>query len=178
MANQGVGEPAARRAASYAHSVRVLERTLGVVLAADLFAMMMVTVVDVVGRYFFNAPMPAGYEITSVMMGLSVYFGLPLTTARREHIRIGLLDELFRGRARQVQTRLVDLFCAGALALFAWFLWVQGDTLAAEHNMLLFLDVPLAPFVYAMSVLAGFTVLVVVLLIWLRVPAGEATGVS
>jgi TRAP-type C4-dicarboxylate transport system permease small subunit len=144
-----------------ARTERAIETLLGVALAAILFGMMMLTVIDVAGRYFFNAPITAGYELTTVAMGVSVYLGLPLATAKREHITIGLLADRITGAGRRVQATLVDCFSAAVLAIFARELWLQAGKLDAENNLLLFLGIKVAPFVYVMSVLAGATVVVI-----------------
>ena len=47
----------------------------------------------------------------------------------------------------------------------------QADKLAAENFMMMFLDVRVAPFVHVMSVLTGFTVLVLAAQIVLRAAA-------
>ena len=75
--------------------VRRLDRTLGLVLAALMFAMMLLTFVDVVGRQLFNAPVLGGNELTRIAMGLLVYIGLPLVCLRREHITIGAACSVF-----------------------------------------------------------------------------------
>ena len=74
---------------------RLLARTLGYLLAALVFVMMILTFVDVVGRQAFNYPVPAGFEITELLMGYTVYLGLPLVCARQEHITINVLDHLY-----------------------------------------------------------------------------------
>ena len=61
-------------------------RLLGLGAAVLLFAMMVLTFVDVWGRYFFNSPVPGGFEVTELMMAALIFAGLPLATgARRAH---------------------------------------------------------------------------------------------
>ena len=45
-----------------------LEIVLGCVSAVVLFLMMMVTAVDVIGRYLFNTPLAGGFELTEMML--------------------------------------------------------------------------------------------------------------
>ena len=48
-----------------------LERILEAIMATFLLAMALITAIDVVGRYFFSAPLPGGYEIVQYLMALS-----------------------------------------------------------------------------------------------------------
>ncbi len=154
-----------------------LERALGYVVGALLFAMMVVTLVDVVGRYGFNAPLPGAVEITELSMGILVFGALPLVTARTEHITISLFDFAIRGRARAIQNVLTNVVSAVVLAFFAWRIWLKGDELASYGDTSSYLGVPLAPFAYFMSVMSAATVVIVLLLIRRQVTAERREGV-
>ena len=95
--------------------VRLLDQTLGMVLAVLVFAMMVLTFLDVLGRQALNSPVPAAFEITEVMMGFTVYLGLPVISARREHLTIGLLDYLFTGAVRRIQGVVLNLLMGASL---------------------------------------------------------------
>lgn len=139
--------------------VRLLDTTLGVVLAVLVFLMMTLTFCDVVGRGF-NAPVPAAFEITEVMMAFVVYLGLPVVCARREHIAIGLFEHMFKGVARRIQNVTLNLLL-GVLCLFwAREVWIQANALAAANELLMFLQVQIAPYVYVMAVLTVLAALV------------------
>jgi TRAP-type C4-dicarboxylate transport system permease small subunit len=133
---------------------RSLEASQGIVLSILLFAMMTITFFDVIGRYVLDAPIPAAYEITTLLLGTVVYVALPLTTAREEHVTISLLRSLFRGAARRVQLTLVNILGAGIIGAVAWRLWVQAEKLAGMGDRLMLLGLPLAPIVYLMSAMA------------------------
>ena len=74
-------------------------RLLGVVAAIDLFAMMMLTFIDVTGRKLtgtvaFAKPVYGAYEITELLMGVLIFSALPLVTAREGHVTIDIFDRL------------------------------------------------------------------------------------
>ena len=54
--------------------------------------MMMITAVDVAGRYLFSKPLAGGFEIPEMMLAALIYCGLPLVSKRREHIVIDTFD--------------------------------------------------------------------------------------
>lgn len=107
-------------------SVPVL--TLAFVSCVVLFAMMVLTFVDVVGRKFGN-PVSGANEVISLMMPALVFCILPLVNMREGHVTIDLLDKFVPTGVKRVQAVLVSLLSAGAMALIAWRLYVK----AASH---------------------------------------------
>ena len=73
---------------------RGLEALLGAISGAVLFLMMLLTAIDVAGRYVFNKPLQGGLELTEMMLAALIYCGLPLVSKRREHIVIDTFDPL------------------------------------------------------------------------------------
>ena len=49
---------------------KTLEKLLGVISAAVLFLMMVITTVDVFGRYVLNQPLPGGFEMTEMALAV------------------------------------------------------------------------------------------------------------
>lgn len=130
------------------------------IVAALIFAIMALTVVDVVGRYLFNAPVKGSIEAIELMLGLLIYMAIPLASARSEHIRIDLLDYLLGPRARRVQRLVGSGASAVVMAFIAWRLYERGAQFAQFNDTSSHIGVPLAPVAWAMAAFAGVTVLV------------------
>jgi TRAP-type C4-dicarboxylate transport system permease small subunit len=146
------------------HPVRgPLLRLLALALAAIVFVLMAITFVDVVGRQVWNSPLPAAFELTRLALGTMVFVALPLVTAADEHVTIGLFNGLFGEQATRVKRFLISLFVALLSIAWARELWIQAGALWEQNERLMFLGVRLAPYVYAMSVLTGLTVIVALL---------------
>jgi TRAP-type C4-dicarboxylate transport system permease small subunit len=152
---------------------RILDRSLGLVVAFIMFFMMILTFIDVVGRQGFDLPVSGGGELTEIALGFVVYIGLPLVCIRREHITIGLMAGLLKGPVRQVQHILLNLLFASVTFIWARQVWIQADSLAAANNELMFLKVSIAPFVYVMSGFAFFACLIFVFLAWCYLRGAE-----
>ena len=56
------------------------------------------------------------------------------------------------------------ILSAGVIALITWRLWLKADELAANGDASVYLGIPLAPFAYFMSVAAGGTIVILLLL--------------
>lgn len=123
-------------------------------MAADLLAIMMLTVVDVVGRYFVNRPILGASEIIEFMLAILVFGTLPLATVGREHIVIDLVEFAMTPRGKRVQQILVDLASAVLLAFVGWRLWARAAELGAHGDVTQSLRLPLAPLGYGMSIMA------------------------
>lgn len=129
-------------------------------IAAGLMvaAMMFITTIDVVGRYFFGRPLFAAFEVTEILMGLIIFAGLPLATAAREHITISILVERMSSRVQEFITRFFELACAAICFAMGWRMWVYGARLWRTGDQTLELRVSiglLAQLMAALVILAG-----------------------
>jgi TRAP-type C4-dicarboxylate transport system permease small subunit len=73
-------------------TVKRISNVLAGFACVVLVGVMMITFVDVVGRYFFNAPITFAVELIQLGVGLLVLFGLALTTLERGHIAVDILE--------------------------------------------------------------------------------------
>src|SRR4030095_2451767 len=78
---------------------RRVEAILGVAASAILFAMMLLTFVDVVARYVFNRPLRGAFEVTELMLLVLIFAGLPLVSFPDEHAVMDFVDRVLRGPA-------------------------------------------------------------------------------
>ncbi len=92
-------------------------RIVPVTVAVAMFSMAALTFVDVVGRYFFNAPIPGTFEIVGLILGVAVMGAFPAVTFHERHITVDLFDRFIRGRLRRLRRRVV-LVGTGLVAAF------------------------------------------------------------
>lgn len=137
-------------------------RVLEYVGGAMILAMMVVTTIDVVGRYFFSKPLWGGFETTEILMGLVVFAGMPMATARRDHITIDLFDAMLSWRTRCWQAALGDLVCAAIAAALAWRIWMRGQQLVNVGETTMQLGIPRGYVALGMAVLMAVAALVFV----------------
>lgn len=147
---------------------------LGAVVGSLIFAMMAVTFVDVVGRYFFNSPLQGSYELTEVMLAVSIFAALPLTTLMREHVTVDLFQPMFRGRAAGAANVFAALVSATTLGGFAWRLWVQAMDMARYGDASLFLNIPYAPVAIFMAAMSAVSAVCALALLVRRPTNGRA----
>ena len=139
---------------------KLLTTLCGTLAAAALFAIMVLTLVDVLGRKFFSASLPGSLELTELLMVAVIFAGLPLVSLQGEHVVFDSLDSRLSPLQRRVQQFLVDALCAAALAGMAWLMWVKAGQMASYGDITAQLKLPVGPFVHAMSGLCALTALV------------------
>jgi TRAP-type transport system small permease protein len=139
---------------------RLLSRLCGLMAATALFAIMVLTLVDVSGRKLLSQSVPGSLELTELLMVVVIFAGLPLVSLKGEHIVFDSFDAWLPRGVRRVQQALVDLFCLCALAGIAWLMWVKAGQMAEYGDTTSQLKLPLGPFVYLMSGLCALTALV------------------
>lgn len=94
-----------------------LLRGFGLISAVATFATMLLVVVNVLGRYLFNAPLTGTLEFTESLLVLIIFFSVALTQYDGGHIRVTLLTR----RLPTAYARALTVFCMVCGAVF--FIW-------------------------------------------------------
>lgn len=100
--------------------VRLFDRFAVVIAGIALLGMMLMTLLDVLGRYFLNAPLGFAFEMTQVGMAVVVFCALPSVTLHGRHVSAGLFENLFKGRAALLRDLLWLAVIAACCLGLAW----------------------------------------------------------
>ena len=73
-------------------------RLLSGLAALILFTLVVLTCVDVIGRYFFSMPVVGAVELVRICMAGIIFFSLPAMFFRNDHVCVDLITMLMRGR--------------------------------------------------------------------------------
>jgi TRAP-type C4-dicarboxylate transport system permease small subunit len=147
---------------------RAVVPTLGYVAAVVMFCLMLLTCVDVVGRYFLNKPLPGGFELTEILLAALIFAGLPLVSLRNEHVTVDLFDPVtpdWLFRIQHMVACAIGFACTGYLA---WRLWLRAEHMDRAGETTAQLKIKLAYLTYSMSVLMAFTAVALVVLAFRR----------
>jgi TRAP-type C4-dicarboxylate transport system permease small subunit len=142
----------------------IMQGSLGVGAGLLLFCLILVTCVDVVGRYFFSAPLSGAFEVTEILLAALVFTALPLTTERGEHIEVDLLNVGLSDKLKKLISAFAGLFSAALLATLAWRLASHAASSYEDGAITNALSIPLAPFGF----LAAFSCMVSAFIAFLR----------
>jgi TRAP-type C4-dicarboxylate transport system permease small subunit len=139
---------------------RHVEGVLGVAASAILFAMMVLTFVDVVARYVFSRPVRGAFEVTELLLVVLIFAGLPLVSYADEHVTMDFVDRLLGPRARARLERAVHGLSTLLMAGLAWLVWLKADRIRGYRDATDVLRIVYGPFVYFMAVMIALTALI------------------
>jgi TRAP-type C4-dicarboxylate transport system permease small subunit len=123
-----------------------------------LLGLMIVTGLDVIGRYFLNAPFRGAFELTEILLAALVLTALPLVSRAGEHVDVDIATSLLPGGMQRVLSLIVAVLCAGTLLVFAWRLGLLAQAQATDGARSEAWGIPYAPLAFlgaAMCALAA-----------------------
>jgi TRAP-type transport system small permease protein len=130
---------------------------LAYIAAAVLLALMLLTCVDVAGRYFLNQPVWGGFELTEMMLAMVIFAGLPLVSLRNDHVTVDLFDPVTPDWLFRIQHLIAGAIGTACTAYLAWRLWLRAGNMVAAGETTAQLKITLGWLTYAMSLLMALT---------------------
>jgi TRAP-type transport system small permease protein len=140
-----------------------LSEKINWVALLGIAVMMVLTTVDVAGRYFFNKPVRGAFDATGLIGLVIVVAALANAQTLRSHIAVDFITRKLNPKAASSILSLVYFISFILFALIAWQAILYGYSLQKVNETSLTVKIPLAPFVYAISV--GCITLCLVLII-------------
>ena len=157
---------------------RLLYWSTGIMAATALFSLMWLTLVDVVGRKFFDHSVPGGLEITEVLMVVVIFAALPLVSWRNEHVVFDSFDSYIPDWLRGIQARVVHLVCAGAFAFLGRLMGMRAERFEEYGDTTVHLQMAIAPVAWLMAGLLVVTALIHLIFVFVPSAGDRAAGHS
>ncbi|ASJ74190.1 TRAP transporter small permease [Granulosicoccus antarcticus] len=124
------------------------KNALEFVSGALLVSLMLVTGVDVIGRYLLNKPLTGAFELTEMLLGALVFASLPLVSRAGAHVDVDMLTGCLPAGVQRALAVLIGLLSAAVLLFFALRLWVLGNKQFIDGAHSESLNVPFAAFAW------------------------------
>jgi TRAP-type C4-dicarboxylate transport system permease small subunit len=130
------------------HMIRILA-----FIGCVVFGMMvLVVVINVIGRLFLQHPLKGTVELVEGMMLLIAFFAIPYTTNKRGHVAVDLVVGHFPKHIKSIVYRVGFFVSAGILAVITYQAIVNTIySLRNLHETTSVLFIPLAPFKFVMA---------------------------
>lgn len=109
-----------------------------------LLALMAYTVLDVVLRYVFNAPLRSSVEATQFAMSVIVFLGIAYCGWTGGHVSVDLLEKLLDRPSLRLLPAAMAFLGAALFLLVAWQTF--GETLATMDRVTNMTRIPYYPF--------------------------------
>jgi len=104
-----------------------VERWLALVSGLAVFSLMILAVVSVGGRNFFNQPLPGYVDWIEQIMPLIAFMGVAYTQRDGGHIRMDIFVGLFQGRALWLIELITTLCVLLLMILLVWGSWAHFE---------------------------------------------------
>jgi len=150
-----------------------LIKVLEIVANCVLVVMMLLTFVDVVGRYLIGAPVFGASEMISAMLALVIFCGLGIANARDRHIVVELFDSRVRRLSPSIYDFVVHGFSIFAMGLIVFVLWEQALHAAHNDTRTVVLEWPLSWITGVVATVAAVSIVCQVLGLMTGVYGGE-----
>ncbi len=102
-----------------------LEGKLALLSGLAVFSLMVLAVISVGGRNFFNTPLPGYVDWIEQAMPLIAFMGIAYTQRDGGHIRMDMLVGALRGRTLYVVEFLTTLAVLALMMLLVWGTWAH-----------------------------------------------------
>lgn len=152
-------------------TVTRLGSLFNLVASASLFAMMMLTCLDVSMRYFLNRPISGTYDIVSLLGAVVGSFALPYTMLKKGHVAVEILIQSLSIRKRLVIETSTHILGVLLFLALVWQCIVLAVDMKAAGEVTPTMLIPFYPIVYCMA-LCFFVLCLAILVnlhqIWLK----------
>ena len=143
--------------------LRRLVRLVDAAAAVFLMIITLLTFAAVVMRYVLAMPFPGSFDVSRLLLGVAICWGIAVGAWRRQHIRVDVFWQMMPRPLQRATDLFADLVFAAFMGVFSWMLLQHVLRVRASGQTTFELSIPIWPF-YAVAwagILLGFVVLVV-----------------
>ena len=102
-----------------------VEKVFGVISGLAVLMLMVLAVVSVAGRHFFNAPLPGYVDWIQIAMPLIAFLGISYAQRDGGHIRMDIVIGKLKGRALWVGEFITTFATFALIVLLIWGSWAH-----------------------------------------------------
>jgi TRAP-type C4-dicarboxylate transport system permease small subunit len=122
---------------------------------AVLAALMITILVDVVGRYAFNAPLYGSLDVAVVLLVLAVSCAIGYGGRAGAHVTADMVTTVVGPKFEWVSGVCIKILAAAVTAVWSWRLFVTGQTAARLGESTQLLNIPFSPIYLAFAIGIG-----------------------
>jgi len=143
--------------------IRLIIEASGIAGVLILLAMMMITVADVIMRYFFHRPIIGSMEISVLLMVCVVFLGIGWCALNDGHISVDIITNKLSKRGRALLNSFDNIVTLVLALIITWRSFMEAVHVKNMEVSSPLLAIPRYPFVFVTSF--GFLLLFLAALI-------------
>jgi len=116
-----------------------------------VIVMMLLTTLDVVGRYFFSKPIPGAIEMSEFMLAIFGVLGMAYTHQSGANVKVTMLTNALPPRLARVIETITILLSFQIIAMLVWYGIVSGIEELHAGTTTDTLGIPLYPLYFLLS---------------------------
>jgi len=144
--------------------IRWLALLLQAFSAVTLFLLMLITCIDVTGRYLFNNPLTGSTELTEIAVGIVIFSIFPLISWRNEHVVVDILDPFFPPKIHMLRTILINILMSIALVYLGNRILLLGNRSLSYEEVTEYLAIPTGWVMVFFAVMCWITAFMIITL--------------
>lgn len=129
------------------------------VAAVCLLVMVVTTLADALGRYFFGGALNGAAEVVGFLLAFTIFLALPAITRDRGHISVGMLHARFGPLGRKIGRSVEHVGTVAGLGLICWLVFDQAERARAGGDFLVNLDIVVYPLLYPLAALIAVAII-------------------
>ena len=160
-----------RRAVKFNDVIRMIGRILDTIInglvwigSGALVVMVLVVLINVLGRYLFKKPLLGAVEMVGLLTVIVVFCVLAFTESQRAHISVDIISSRLHGRTKAILASVMCFLGAGFFIIMGWQGWeLMWSNIFPTVRTTGVLTIPFAPFMFIMAfggVLFGLELLI------------------
>ena len=134
-----------------------------VTAAAFLAAVTALTFVSVFLRYLFAWSIPDAYDISCLLLGILIFWGMAIASYRGEHICVDLVWAMCPPRVQRAMDMFASLLTLGSMLVFTAMMWTK--VLSTRDDNVLTFDTHMPVWLFYLVAWAGLAAAVALLCI-------------
>ena len=132
-------------------AITIFNRITTVIAMTVLFLMMMLTTVDVLGRFLFSKPIDGSFELTEVMLVIIVFCSMAFCQFSKGHINVDMIVRHFSKGTKKGFQILNDVLSLFVMTLIIWKSFENGRMVMQSNDVTMILGIPIYPFVFLVA---------------------------
>lgn len=142
--------------------IKVLDFICSKISILSLIVMAGITFADVFGRVIFNSPIGFSYEVVGICLAICFYSGLYHVHKKRKHVKIDLLEKIFRGTTGKILSWFSYMIEVIFFSALVYMVFKQAQESKMFGDIFMFLGLKKWIII---AVMAGFSVVALISLV-------------
>jgi len=133
--------------------INIFNKILVTSCVLSLSILVIITVIDVFGRYILGLPLPGTSEITEIILAILIYIGLPYICRDEGHVTVSIISNNLRNFYGRLHSIIINAVICIILLIISIQLIAYGINLNSYNDITTFLEIPKAPIAFIMALL-------------------------